>query len=324
MTTVTVKASGGDYTTVQAALDACPADITAAGTNQTWEIECYASVSGQPSTVPARTTDATHYIRIYTPSAERHNGISGGFGIESNTFSFGIDNPNTADLIIEGIRFTLGSSGNGSINIGGAATRRCIIRECLFVGSGGTYGAIRIVNVTGGTIAIVNNIKSNASGGGSSFLNMASGSGHTVYGYNNTIRTINSPSEYIFKQVTGTCVLKNNIAVHSGGSGVACYNGTFTSSSNNTSSDGTAPGTSSKTSVTPTFVDAANGDLHLDSGDTVAKDSGVDLSADANYAFSTDIDGQTRSGTWDIGADEIASAGGGIPKTTKLTLLGVG
>ncbi len=32
------------------------------------------------------------------------------------------------------------------------------------------------------------------------------------------------------------------------------------------------------------------------------------MSSDANLSFSDDIDGETRSGTWDIGADEFITA----------------
>ena len=54
-----------------------------------------------------------------------------------------------------------------------------------------------------------------------------------------------------------------------------------------------------------TFVDEANDDFHLAStDDTGAKDYGTDLSSDPNLSFNDDIDGDTRSGTWDIGADE--------------------
>jgi hypothetical protein len=75
-------------------------------------------------------------------------------------------------------------------------------------------------------------------------------------------------------------------------------------------SGSTAPGANSKNAATVTFVDSANLDLHLATGDAGAKDSGTDLSADANYPFAFDIDGTTRAGTWDIGADEYVAAGG--------------
>lgn len=71
------------------------------------------------------------------------------------------------------------------------------------------------------------------------------------------------------------------------------------------------------TTGTPTYVDSANDDFHLASGDTVAKDNGTDLSADANYAFDDDIDSDTRSGSWDIGFDEFVSAG---PSTLTISV----
>jgi hypothetical protein len=58
---------------------------------------------------------------------------------------------------------------------------------------------------------------------------------------------------------------------------------------------------------TPTYVDAAGDDFHLDPDDTVALDNGTDLSADGTFAFDDDIDGDTRSGTWDVGFDEVVS-----------------
>lgn len=62
-------------------------------------------------------------------------------------------------------------------------------------------------------------------------------------------------------------------------------------------------------STSPTFVDAANNNFHLADADTTWKDAGTDLSADwKDFAGNTytpkDIDGETVSGTWDIGADE--------------------
>ncbi|MBU1557849.1 hypothetical protein KKC45_02710, partial [Patescibacteria group bacterium] len=50
-----------------------------------------------------------------------------------------------------------------------------------------------------------------------------------------------------------------------------------------------------------------NEDYHISSSDISALDAGTDLSADANLAFATDIDGDTRS-TWDIGADEYVAS----------------
>jgi hypothetical protein len=63
-----------------------------------------------------------------------------------------------------------------------------------------------------------------------------------------------------------------------------------------------------------TFVNEEGGDFHLASNDVGARNYGTNLSADANFAFSDDIDGQTRPGEniWDIGTDEYVS---GVPPT---------
>ncbi|MCK4946368.1 MAG: hypothetical protein KAS59_08915, partial [Alphaproteobacteria bacterium] len=55
------------------------------------------------------------------------------------------------------------------------------------------------------------------------------------------------------------------------------------------------------------FGDEVEDAFFLSLSDTLAKDSGADLSADPNLAFSDDIDGSTRPASWDIGADEFTS-----------------
>ena len=88
----------------------------------------------------------------------------------------------------------------------------------------------------------------------------------------------------------------------------------------------TAPGTSPRINQTFTFVNAAGDDFHLDAADVGADNFGTDLSADANFAFDDDIDGDLFD-TWDIGMDEnepadVPNGAGGFEGS--LTLLGVG
>ena len=85
------------------------------------------------------------------------------------------------------------------------------------------------------------------------------------------------------------------------------YSGPQGTTATNLSEDATSPEVGLRSKVV-SFVDEANDDFHLASGDTSAKDAGTDLSADGQLAFSDDIDGATRSGSWDIGADEAAAA----------------
>lgn len=84
--------------------------------------------------------------------------------------------------------------------------------------------------------------------------------------------------------------------------------GSFASGSNyNAESDGNGgPGANHRTSQTFTFVNAGAGDYHLASGDTGAK--GFGTSDPSGGIYSDDVDGNARTGTWDIGFDEFLTA----------------
>ena len=110
-----------------------------------------------------------------------------------------------------------------------------------------------------------------------------------VYFYNvNTIDNDGGFDGYNGRYHLKNCILQGNTSNYSG---------------NNPSSE-----TNVLKDAGVAFADAANDDYHLDSSDTAAKDQGTDLSSDSIYAFDDDIDLETRSGTWDIGADEIVTA----------------
>ena len=51
-------------------------------------------------------------------------------------------------------------------------------------------------------------------------------------------------------------------------------------------------------------VDAPNGDFHITDTNSELYNMGTNLSSNPDLSFTYDIDGDTRSGTWDIGADE--------------------
>ena len=123
-----------------------------------------------------------------------------------------------------------------------------------------------------------------------------------TYAYNNTAYNCGTG----FSRNTGTLIAKNNIAQNTAYKG---FNGTFNASStNNISSDATAPGSNAQNSKTITFANAAANDFHLSLTDTAALGKGVNLSADSNFAFKTDIDGDTRGAIWSIGADNGGQA----------------
>lgn len=99
-----------------------------------------------------------------------------------------------------------------------------------------------------------------------------------------------------------------------GANTIECFTSTFGTPDGDycASSDGTAPGSNSRTSQTFTFAGAPT-DMALDAADAGAKGFGVDLSGDAGYPFSTDIDGNDRGATWDIGAHQVSVAAPAYP-----------
>lgn len=96
---------------------------------------------------------------------------------------------------------------------------------------------------------------------------------------------------------------ENCLVVDLGGGGATCF-GSTVGGDFNASSDATAPGANSLTSISDPFVDSSGGDYHLDSG-SAPVDEGTDLSG----SFTTDFDGDTRDASWDIGADELVAGG---------------
>jgi hypothetical protein len=81
---------------------------------------------------------------------------------------------------------------------------------------------------------------------------------------------------------------------------------TYCATTNDNTKGLSAAGTGNRFSQTFTFAGAS--DYHLASTDAGARDYGV--SDPGSGLFADDIDGETRSGSWDIGSDEYVAAGG--------------
>lgn len=137
---------------------------------------------------------------------------------------------------------------------------------------------------------------------------------------NNTITDLRSPSTGDSYGIEFTDdsdhLLKNNLVTDVAGGATsgteACYANASPSNivhATNLSDDASSPDSGLR-SKSITFADAGSQDYHLASGDTDAIDAGTDLGSVANV----DIDGRDRDAqgdTWDVGADEFVSAGGG-------------
>ena len=301
----TVKPSGGDYTSLEACMNANEQNLVTADKYFDVEIDGSWSIADTTNvTVHNYTTDATRYINIYATGTARHDGrvaaVSGRSnyiadlyidnhgisnvtydGLEINHAGATFQNYFSDNLLFKNCIFRVASSEQGShgINIRLGSPSTMTIRNCIFYG-----------NTANWTIAIYH-------GEGTA----------TIYCYNVTVYGW----QCAFSDTAGTMVMKNCVgsARVSGSWNVHYYNGgtNFSSdSTNNMSGDASTPEYNTYyDSTTPTYVNTGAGteDFHLASNDTVAIAHGADLSA----TFTDDIDGVTRSGTWDIGADEYVN-----------------
>lgn len=80
-------------------------------------------------------------------------------------------------------------------------------------------------------------------------------------------------------------------------------------STNNASNDDTALGVNPRLGLRPIFANASIGDFHLDWMDAIAQGNGANLSASDTGSFSDDFDGNTRT-TWHIGATGVSTVPG--------------
>ncbi|MCP4126926.1 MAG: hypothetical protein GY753_07680 [Gammaproteobacteria bacterium] len=305
----TIRSSGGDYTSLSAWESGEQTDLVSA--DEIAVAECYDDwPSGLNNSVDISgwTTDATRRIIIRTPASERHDGTpQSGFHVKP---SLGYGRAvwlRTPYVTLEGIEVE--NTGAGGEAIGVFYSAGIIIDSCIIKAV--DQGIKRVADTT-----IVRNT--------------------LIYDCDEAITISESSRSYTCENVTianctqgfhgdGDQVLKNCVAYGC----TTNFDGTFSASStNNASSDysGDAPpGSNPYTSdvVSGDFEDAANDDYHLASGSGL-----IDQGADLSGSFTTDVDGDTRSGTWDIGFDEYAGSSGVTGTGTLLdsapTLSGAG
>lgn len=327
--TKTVKSSGGDYTSLsnwEAGYGTCTVanyptmagdgDLVTAGLIAI--AECYSMSDTTAVTINGwYATDATRYIKVYTPTTERHDGKwnTGKYIIESSGNVLAVMEQYVR---IEGLQInqTGGSWNNGTININVATPNITIaynlIKSSLAnsVAAGGGLINFAYVTTSAGAEYIWNNILYDKPGTFGCGMYIGDYTGN-YYIYNNSLRGM---AYGIVRTNITNIYAKNNLFSGNTNDATGTFAaGTDYNATNNASIGYTVTGggnTHDRTSQTFSFVNDTNKDFHLLSTDTGAKDFGIDLSGDANLAFTTDIDGQTRSGSWDIGADEYIAAGG--------------
>jgi len=274
-------------------------------------------------TIDGSTTDPTRYLQITVDPSARHAGVwdSTKFRIRITGATASCVGALDEHVRVSGLQLDVACSNNyGAQGVwvylaGGSRADEeiqidgCLMRGTYYSGSGepgsNAFGVHAQSGGAGCTVKVSNCIAYDMRGpgttGGRGFFNYAVTAGRI---YNCTAYNCNIG----FRNGWNPCIAKNCLAQ-------ACTDGFFSSAAwaagtTNNASDiaSDAPGTTTYTG-TATFVNAAAKNFHL-AADDFSIDYGVNLSADAFYPITTDIDDQTRSGTWDIGADEYIAAGG--------------
>ncbi|MFA5961780.1 MAG: hypothetical protein WC848_03815 [Parcubacteria group bacterium] len=312
--------AGGDATANDLGNDLVAGDLQ-------WNIACYGDAEDDVSAgvvmVGGWTTDDTRFIKIFTPNlttqvgtSQRHAGVWGETG-KYTLAVHSVDGDNQSDppiniggpnVWLDGLQILDDNMGTGNTigvslaNISGLTRiSNCIIKAPA---EGWTSYGIMATGTETGTYKVWNNIISGFSEGGIYLI----GESNTLYAYNNTVygafATLGG-EDVCFQVDLGTIVAKNNIAQNCG----IGYGGTGSfdlASEYNISDLDDTPGSHNIDSQTLTFTDLTTDaeDFHLDDTDTAAIDAGSNLASDAHLSFSVDIDGDTRTVPWDIGADE--------------------
>lgn len=333
---------GGDYTSLYTALTTEDKDISqGTGTDDNFTFECSDS-SGTPSGddwgnvqfdfSTAWVTDESNdnWVKVIgvgaTGAATPDWDASKYWLIQSSTTNWHEFTIAIGAVYIERLQIDQTGDTDSGISISATSTDSIKILGCHLLRSGsGTSNnrwGIEVKN-SDDTIIVNNIISGNWVYGIGSWWAGGNPGGNVVY--NNTI--IDALSYGFGLGTSGAdWYVKNNLIE---GSGTADYRdvGTYATTATNWGENDSPDGTDYEmdgTPPTPTWEDAANDDYHLASGDD-GDYEGTDLSADGQYAFSTDMEGDTRS-DWDAGADEyvVAGGGGGGLPVGSVSLLGVG
>ncbi len=261
-------------------------------------------------TINGWTTSATNYIYIYTTSAARHSGKwdASKYSLVVSVAYSGVIVISDPYARIDGLQIeNTRAKGDNPLGINVTATATSssnisISNNIVRASGTGTAGTntIGINPTTGLNLYVWNNISYDWGYNlGIGYISTAV----NVIVYNNTlIDGVVAGMYWGFNNAPNVRVYNNLVQ-----GSATNYNINFVDASgNNLSQDTFSPNADYRSRVV-TFVASSTDDFHLASTDTSAKDAGTDLSSDAFLAFSTDIDGETRSAPWDIGADEYVA-----------------
>ncbi len=250
-------------------------------------------------------TDATHSITLTADGSNRHNGTAGG-GVVLDGQGLGIElHVRDSYVTVEWLEFVRfrGAGQEASVSIVGTVgdvPTDVLIQQVLihdFDDAGTEVSGIRLSGTAGKSVTVRNCMIWD----GDKYGIEGGAVGDTVVIENCSIDNMMGDGTGIHA-LNSAMTVRNTIVTTTSNANYAVGASGSLGGSNNTSSDGTAPGANPLTGVSAASVFVTpNVDLHLKAGANVAVDSGLDLSP----SFWSDVDGQSRLGLiWDRGADE--------------------
>jgi len=282
--------------------------------------ECVCETGGTADstavTIDGWTTSAANYIYIHPSAGHRHPGYwdAAKYRLTANLNYW-------EDFVrIEGVQWrtasgTIAIQGNDT----GTTTADVRIYNCVFDACAGSGAFGYVVRMDHRKTIMFNNVWNNCGGGALTtvYAIRSNNSNGGIFFYNNTIRGSNSNFDVGVGADNGIWRIRN-VAVFNVNGAAFIGGGTITAdylaSSDATGDDLGGSHDKISQSFTSTFVNAGSGDLHLQSGDTVLKDAGQDLSSDPDSyggsigtPLSLDIDGDSRSAPWSIGVDVVVA-----------------
>lgn len=313
----TIQASGGDYTTLSAWEAGRQTNCVTADSIEIGQIKgSWSSADTTAITISGWTTDATRYI-VVTNSTSKHDGKR--YGSAANAYSLEIADANALALNEEFVRvyglqinITGMTADRIGILINSVGTSYMILAYNILTGAsvanGAALTAIAVLD-SDVTVDIYNCIVHD----GESQDNV---DGISYYVLNATAAKFYNCTAFHgyqhFRRAGGNAYAYNCLSQNPGlstGDWVGTWaGGDYNCAYNN---DADTPGANSVKNYNATFVsETAPLDLHL----AAASTSIIDVTTDQSSGlFADDIDYVTRSGAWDIGADEyVAPASGGL------------
>ncbi len=294
----TIRASGGDYTTLSAWEAANQGDLVTA--DEVRVAECYndwPSGLDDQVTIDGSTTDATRYLKITVAAGHRHNGTpQSGFFIVKFASYLGVIQNSDSYSVFEWLDAKQTSTVADSNAFYGVVTTGVVWKYCI--GAVGVSGQrcfrMNSTNTLIGCLAL---------GVGAGFT----GNNYWSPTLLNCV-AVNCSSGFAPGGANSSVIAKNCVAYNNTTNyGTTGFNAASTNNASSSASDDAPGGNSVWGVVSADFVDVANNDFHLAAGSALIG-AGVNLYSD----FTIDVDGDTwpSSGAWDIGFDYYVASGG--------------